>query len=70
VKDTVQALLPLLHEKTDTSYLDKGVDHQKHARQGLADLAVGEPGRTPIHPQYVAKVVDEVANENAILRAT
>jgi pyruvate dehydrogenase (quinone) len=49
VKDTVQALLPLLHEKTDTSYLDKCVDHFKHARQGLADLAVGEPGRTPIH---------------------
>jgi pyruvate dehydrogenase (quinone) len=42
------------------------VDHYKNARRGLDDLAVGEPGRTPIHPQYVAKIVDEVASENAI----
>ena len=66
VKNTVQALLPLLNEKADTSYLDKCVDHYKNARRGLDDLAVGEPGRTPIHPQYVAKIVDEVASENAI----
>ena len=66
VKNSVQALLPLLNEKADTSYLDKCVDHYKNARRGLDDLAVGEPGRTPIHPQYVAKIVDEVASENAI----
>jgi pyruvate dehydrogenase (quinone) len=27
---------------------------------------VGEPGRTPIHPQYVAKVLDELAAEDAV----
>jgi pyruvate dehydrogenase (quinone) len=66
VKDTVQALLPLLNNKTDTSYLDKCLDHYKKARQGLDDLATGEPGRTPLHPQYVAKIVDEVASDDAI----
>jgi pyruvate dehydrogenase (quinone) len=66
VKDTLEALTPLLEEHTDTSYLDKCTSHYHQARQGLDDLAVGEPGRTPIHPQYVAKIVDEMASEDAI----
>jgi pyruvate dehydrogenase (quinone) len=66
VKDTVQALLPLLKEKADTAYLDRCVDHYKDARRGLDELAVGEPGSTPLHPQYVAKIVDEVASEGAV----
>ena len=66
VKDTVEALLPHLKEKADTAYLDRCVDHYKDARRGLDELAVGEPGRTPIHPQYVAKIVDEVASEDAV----
>jgi pyruvate dehydrogenase (quinone) len=66
VKDTVQALLPLLRNKADKSYLDKCLDHYKKARQGLDDLATGEPGRTPLHPQYVARIVDEVASDDAI----
>jgi pyruvate dehydrogenase (quinone) len=32
----------------------------------LNELAIGEPGRTPIHPQYVAKVLDEVASDSSI----
>jgi pyruvate dehydrogenase (quinone) len=66
VKDTVQTLLPLLKEKADTAYLDRCVNHYKDARRALDDLAVGEPGSTPIHPQYVAKIVDEVASEDAV----
>jgi pyruvate dehydrogenase (quinone) len=66
VKDTLEALTPLLEENADTSYLDKCISHYRQARQGLDDLAVGEPGRTPIHPQYVAKIVDEIAGEDAV----
>jgi pyruvate dehydrogenase (quinone) len=66
VKDTLHALLPLLVETLDTSHLDTCVDHYKNARQGLDDLAVGEPGHTPVHPQYVAKIVNELASEDAI----
>jgi pyruvate dehydrogenase (quinone) len=66
VKDTLEALTPLLEENTDTSYLDKCISHYHQARRGLDDLAVGEPGRTPIHPQYVAKIIDEVASEDAV----
>ncbi|HEY2472922.1 MAG TPA: ubiquinone-dependent pyruvate dehydrogenase [Terracidiphilus sp.] len=66
VKDTLEALTPLLEEHTETSYLDKCISHYRQARRGLDDLATGEPGRTPIHPQYVAKIVDEIASEDAV----
>jgi pyruvate dehydrogenase (quinone) len=66
VKDTLEALIPVLDDKADRSYLDLCLRHYKEARKGLDDLAVGEPGRSPLHPQYVAKVLDEVAAEDAI----
>jgi pyruvate dehydrogenase (quinone) len=66
VKDTLKALTPLLEEHSDGSYLEKCISHYHQARRGLDDLAVGEPGRTPIYPQYVAKIVDEMASEDAI----
>ena len=66
VKDTLEALLPMLDDKADRSYLDLCLRHYKEARKGLDDLAIGEPGSSPLHPQYVAKVLDEVAAEDAI----
>jgi pyruvate dehydrogenase (quinone) len=66
VKDTLEALIPLIEDKSDTSWLDTCLEHYKSARKGLDDLAVGTPGRTPIHPQYVAKVLDELAAEDAV----
>jgi pyruvate dehydrogenase (quinone) len=66
VDDTLDELLPLLEDKEDRSYLDTCLEHYKGARKGLDELAVGEPGRTPIHPQYVTKVLDELAAEDAI----
>jgi pyruvate dehydrogenase (quinone) len=66
VKDTLDALTPLIDDKTDRSYLDTCLNHYKNARKSLDDLAVGEPGRTPIHPQYVAKALDELAADDAV----
>jgi len=66
VKDTLDALKPLIKNKTDHSYLDLCLGHYKHARKGLDDLAVGEPGRMRLHPQYVAKIIDELASEDAV----
>jgi pyruvate dehydrogenase (quinone) len=66
VKDTLEELTPLLEDKQDRKYLDICLENYKGARKGLDDLAVGEPGRTPIHPQYVAKVVDELASADAV----
>ena len=66
VKDTLDVLTPQIESKTDRSYLDTCLNHYKNARKSLDDLAVGEPGRTPIHPQYVAKILDELAAEDAV----
>ncbi len=66
VKHTLDSLLPRLQEKRDRAYLDICLQHYQAARKGLDDLATGEPGRTPIHPQFVAKVVDELAADDAV----
>jgi pyruvate dehydrogenase (quinone) len=66
VKSTIAALMPLLKKKKDAGHLKISADHYRKARAGLDELAVGEPGKTPIHPQYVAKVLDELAAEDAV----
>jgi pyruvate dehydrogenase (quinone) len=66
VKSTIAALMPLLKKKKDAGHLKTSTDHYKKARAGLDELAVGEPGKTPIHPQYVAKLVDDLAAKDAV----
>jgi pyruvate dehydrogenase (quinone) len=66
VKPTLDALLPLLTDKQDRAYLDTCLEHYQAARKSLDDLAVGEPGRTPIHPQFVTRVLDELAADDAV----
>ena len=66
VKATLNALLPLLDDKKDNSHLKRFIDHYHEVRKGLNELAVGHPGRKPMHPQYVARVVDELAADDTI----
>jgi pyruvate dehydrogenase (quinone) len=66
VAATLSALLPLLSDKSDRSHLDQATAHYAKARRGLDDLAVGTPGRKPIHPQQVAKALSELAAEDAV----
>jgi pyruvate dehydrogenase (quinone) len=66
VKETLRALLPRLTEKTDSSHLENALADYKKARQGLDALAESGPGSTIIHPQYVARLVSELAADDAI----
>jgi pyruvate dehydrogenase (quinone) len=66
VKTTIKALLPSLEEKKDDTHLKRFVRHYQETRKELDHLAVGRPGHKPMHPQYVARVVDELAAEDAI----
>src|SRR5476649_2344370 len=66
VKTTLRALLPNLTEKTDDQHLSASIRHYQKARAALDDLAVGETGQNSIHPQYVAKVINELAGKDAI----
>ena len=66
VKTTLRALLPNLTEKKDDRHLSASIQHYQKTRKELDDLAVAEPGQKPIHPQYVAKVINELAAQDAI----
>jgi pyruvate dehydrogenase (quinone) len=66
VKETLRGLLPLIDDKQERKHLDAALKDYGEARKGLDDLAVGKTGEKPIHPQYVAKVLNEVAAEDAI----
>lgn len=66
VKETLGALLPLLKKRTDNAFLEKAVQHYHKAREKLDDLAKESNRPNLIHPQYVAKCVSEIADEDAI----
>lgn len=66
VKETLLALSDKLETKTDDTHLKTFTGHYANVRRGLDELAVGVPGRKPLHPQYVAKMIDELAAEDTI----
>jgi pyruvate dehydrogenase (quinone) len=66
VKTTLAALIPKLQTKNDESHLRSSLDHYRESRKDLDKLATGEPGRKPIHPQYVARMLDQLAAQDAI----
>ena len=58
--------MPLLAEKKDDTHLKRFISHYQDTRKGLDELAVGHPGRKRMHPQYVAKIANEIAADDAI----
>ena len=66
VKATLQALLPLLDAKPDGEHLKLAQAHYAKVRRELDELAVGKPGKRPIHPQQIAKAISDRAAEDAI----
>jgi pyruvate dehydrogenase (quinone) len=69
VHATIDALLPKLKPKSQRKHLDSAVAHYRKAREGLDDLARGTPGRKPIHPQYLARMLSEAAADDAVFTA-
>ncbi len=69
VKDTVDALLPLLEPKADSAHLDRMTKHYRRARSQLDKLARDRAGDSPLHPQYVAATIDRLAAEDAVFTA-
>jgi pyruvate dehydrogenase (quinone) len=62
---TVRLLLPRLDAKSDRAHLDAALKHYREARRGLDELATGRRGGQ-LHPQHVARVVSELASDDAI----
>ena len=63
---TLQALLPNLEQNAGDKHLKASLEHYRKARKSLADLATEGHEKKASHPQYVTKVVDELADESAI----
>jgi len=66
VRETLKALSPRLEQKTDRKHLDRALAHYRDTRRALDELATGKPGSLPIHPQYLTRVLDELAAPDAI----
>jgi pyruvate dehydrogenase (quinone) len=65
-KTTLQALLPKLEQSKNDEHLKLSLEHYQKARKGLDELATGEGNKKLIHPQYVVRVLDELAAKDAI----
>jgi pyruvate dehydrogenase (quinone) len=66
VKDTASALLPLLERSDDRRHLDDSLDHYRRTRTKLDELATPSRSKAPIHPQYLARLVDQTASDDAV----
>ncbi|UYM04288.1 pyruvate dehydrogenase [Solicola gregarius] len=70
VLPTMEALLPLVDQKQNRSFLDtmlKKHDDLMHKVVGAYTKKVED--KTPIHPEYAASVLDRVAAEDAVFTA-
>ncbi|MGA2095470.1 MAG: ubiquinone-dependent pyruvate dehydrogenase [Candidatus Acidiferrum sp.] len=63
---TLQALLPHLTQNNEDQHLKDCVEHYKKTRKDLDHLATASASDTQIHPQYVTRVLDELAADDAI----
>src|SRR6202162_6333741 len=63
---TLRALLPKLSQNGNDKHLKASLEHYKKARKGLDELATEGSGKKAIHPQYVVRVLDELAAKDTI----
>jgi len=66
VKDTLQALLPLVEDKEDITFLDRQLKFYKEVKKNLSYYVNDQGEVNAIHPEYVASVVNELADKDTI----
>ncbi|MCJ1715867.1 ubiquinone-dependent pyruvate dehydrogenase [Curtobacterium sp. VKM Ac-2922] len=66
VKDTALALIPLLDGAKPAHHLQDARKHYTKTREKLDDLAVPAGKHKPLHPQYVTRVLDRLAADDAV----
>ena len=69
VRDTVDALLPLVKAKSDPAHLNRMTAHYRRARKRMDHLAGAGRGSSPVHPQFVAATIDRLAADDAVFTA-
>lgn len=66
VKDTLQALLPLIQKKTDDDFLHRQLKIYEELKEGMKNITAQKGGIGTIAPEYVAATIDRLANRDAI----
>lgn len=63
---TIDHVLPLLTRERDGAFLRDAREDYAKSRKGLDELASGTAGSGVIHPQHVARVVSDLASDDAV----
>jgi pyruvate dehydrogenase (quinone) len=66
VRATLRALLPKLTQNPSDEHLRDSVEHYRKARRSLDELAESNGAKPPIHPQYVTRIISELAEKDAV----
>ncbi|MFF3246970.1 pyruvate dehydrogenase [Streptomyces sp. NPDC002870] len=67
VRETLRCLTPRVRAKTDRRFLDKMLKKHTDALEGVIKAYTRKVEKhVPIHPEYVASVLDELADEDAV----
>lgn len=66
IKDSIHALLPLIKQQSDTTFLDRQLEEYADVKKQLNNY-VDDVGKIDcIHPEYVASRIDALSDANAI----
>jgi pyruvate dehydrogenase (quinone) len=63
---TLRALAPMIRDKESDHFLREHVTQTEHARRRLGHYVTKGPGLKPIRPEYVAAVLSELADDDAV----
>jgi pyruvate dehydrogenase (quinone) len=66
VAATLRALAPMVADKHDDHFLREHVTQTEHTRRRLGHYVTKGPGIKPIRPEYVAAVLSELADDDAV----
>ncbi|MCL5129321.1 thiamine pyrophosphate-dependent enzyme [Algibacter sp. L4_22] len=66
ITDTIAALLPLINEKEDTSFLDAQLDFYEKVKENLNVYVKDEGFEHHISPEYVASTIDKMADDDTV----
>ncbi|NII10706.1 thiamine pyrophosphate-dependent enzyme [Oleiagrimonas sp. C23AA] len=68
IKDTLAALLPMVETRESRDFLDECLKHKKATEKSQAkEEHTGDDGL--IHPQYLTRLIDQLADEDAVFTA-
>jgi len=66
IYDTINALLPLIREKPDNSFLNNQLSLYKHSKDQLQEYVFYSGEEDKISPEFVASTINELASDDAI----